>query len=750
MSTPGNGEGREASWETVALPGEPFAELIEVPARELLGYEVIECEAQTLARTELVLKEGHLFLLTDAAGNITPSGACELGLFHDDTRILSHYDLRVAGGVPDVLSSQAARVFASQIDLTVTDREFGGVFTEPKNFLHIRREQLLGEFMTDRIVLTNFMGRTVDFWIELEFAADYADIFEVRGAGRPARGRFFEPIVDEREVSWVYQGLDDILRRTLIRFSISPTLLEGGRARWELRLEPKAAVELEVLIIPAVGGTRIPVPGRPYSERFSRVREAYDSWHSMATEIRSDDEFFNSALRQAITDLRALMIEFRGQSTISAGIPWFTAPFGRDSIIASLQVLMVNPEIARETLLFLASTQGEEVDEWTEEEPGKILHELRRGEMAACREIPHIPYYGSVDSTPLFLILIGETLRWTGDLGLIRRLMPHAERALEWIDAYGDIDGDGFVEYARRSPRGLVNQGWKDSGDGVSFPDGTIPEPPIVLIEVQGYVYAAKSEMAEVYAALGNSRRSSELRAEAAALRQRIDDAFWMEDRGFYALALDARKQRVPTITSNPGHLLWAGVPSPEQARRMTGVLLNAEMFSGWGIRTLARHQAVYNPLSYHNGTIWPHDNALIALGMARYGLRREAASVFNALLDAALHFRYHRLPELFCGIWREETDAPVAYPVSCSPQAWASGAIFQMLQGLLGIEPDAQGRMVRLVQPHLPKRFRFLDVHRMVVGGGRVSLQFNRYGERTMANVIDLAGEPLHVRIDI
>src|SRR5690625_525250 len=737
-------------WESVALPGEPVPELNEVPAIELLGYEEIECEAQTLARTELVLKEGHLFLLTDAAGNIAPAGACELGLFHDDTRLLSYYDLRVAGGVPDVLSSQASRVFSSQIDLTVTDREFGGIFSEPKNFLHIRREQLLTEFMTDRLVLTNFMGRTVDFWIELAFAADYADIFEVRGAGRPARGRFFEPLVGDREVSWVYQGLDGHLRRTMIRFSISPDDLEGGRARWELKLEPKESLELEILVIPAVSGARIPVPGPPYSERFGRVREAYEEWHQVATEIHSDDEYFNSALHQAITDLRALMVEYRGQATISAGIPWFTTPFGRDALITSLQVLSVNPEIARQTLLFLAASQGREVNDWTEEEPGKILHELRRGELANCHEIHHIPYYGSVDSTPLFLILLGETFRWTGDLDLVHRLMPHAERALEWIDRYGDIDGDGFIEYARRSPRGLVNQGWKDSGDGVSYPDGTIPEPPIVLIEVQGYVYAAKSEMAELYAMLGNSRRASQLRAEAAALRQRINDAFWMEDRGFYALALDGRKHRVPTITSNPGHLLWSGVPSPEQARRMASVLLNAEMFSGWGIRTLARHQAVYNPLSYHNGTIWPHDTALITLGLARYGLRREAATVFNALLDAALHFRYHRLPELFCGIWREETDAPVAYPVSCSPQAWAAGAFFQMLQGLLGIEPDAQGGMVRLVQPYLPKRFRYLDLHRMTIGSGRVSLQFNRHGKRTMANVIDLSGGPLHVRIDI
>lgn len=734
----------------VNFSGESPVGLMPVSARDLLGYDVIECEAQSLARTELVLKEGSLFLLTDAAGNVSPAGACELGLFHEDTRVLSYYDLHVAGGRPDVLSSQAARVFASQVDLTITDREFGGVFSEPKNFLHIRREQLLGDFMTDRLVLTNYMGRTVEFWLELGFAADYADIFEVRGASRAARGQYFEPLLGEREVVWIYRGRDDKLRRTVLRFSMVPHELEGRRARWLLSLDPKESAELEVHILPLVDGAKTRTIDRPFGERFRKTRLAYDQWHAQATEVRGDDEFFNAALRQAITDLRALMIEHDGQATVSAGIPWFTAPFGRDAIITSLQSLMVNPEIARETLRFLAVHQGQEVNDWTEEEPGKILHELRRGEMAACQEIPHVPYYGSVDSTPLFLILFGETLRWTGDVDFARQILPNAERALEWIDQFGDVDGDGFVEYAKRSARGLVNQGWKDSGDGVAFPDGTLPEPPIALIEVQGYVHAAKVQMADVYTTFGDFERSSQLRAEAAALRQRINDAFWMEDRGFYALALDGEKRRLPTITSNPGHLLWSGVPSPEQARRVAEVLLGGEMFSGWGIRTLARHQPIYNPLSYHNGTIWPHDNALIALGLARYGLRREAAVVFDALFEAALHFRYHRLPELFCGIWRGETDAPVAYPVSCSPQAWASGAFFQMLQGMLGIDPDGRGRMLRLVQPHLPNRFRFLDIHRMTVGGSRVSLQFNRYGERTMANVLDVVGEPLQVRIDV
>lgn len=451
-----------------------------------------------------------------------------------------------------------------------------------------------------------------------------------------------------------------------------------------------------------------------------------------------------------MADLHALTIRYGGRPIITAGIPWFTAPFGRDSIITSLQALIFNPDIAVQTLRFLAAYQGDRLDEFTEEQPGKILHEVRRGEMASCREVPHLPYYGSVDATPLFLILLGETLRWTGDLGLARELLPHAERALRWIHEYGDLDGDGFVEYARRSPSGLSNQGWKDSDDGVPFPDGTIPKPPIALVEVQGYVYAAMRAMAEVYAALDNKEGSRRLRAEAEALRRRIQDAFWFEETGYYALALDGDKRPLPTITSNPGHLLWAGVPTAAQAQRMAAVLLGERLFSGWGVRTLARNQPVYNPLSYHDGTVWPHDNSLIALGLARYGFRVEAATILIALYEASLYFRYHRLPELFCGLGRGETDAPVHYPVSCSPQAWAAGAFFPMLQGVLGIEPDAIAGTLHLVRPYLPDRLQLMEAVRVRIGRSRVSVQFSAQRERTMANVLAIDGDPLQVRIDV
>ncbi|HEX7089747.1 MAG TPA: glycogen debranching N-terminal domain-containing protein [Longimicrobiales bacterium] len=729
--------------------GAHSADLVPASALELLGYEGIACDVRSLAATELVLKENRFFLLTDAAGNIAPAGACEMGLFFEDTRFLSHYELLTAGGKPDVLSSQAARVFVSQIDLTITDREFGGEFTEPKNFMHIRREQLLDDSMADQMVFTNYLGRPVEFWAELRFAADFADIFEVRGAFRPRRGQFFRPLVGETEVVWVYRGLDGVLRRTRLQFSLPPDELEDRRALWRFPMQPRDSVRLEVRIFAEAAGDAAP-PARPFGARLSALRAAYDEWRQGSTQFRSDDDFFNAALDQAIVDLRALMVDVGGERVIAAGIPWFTTPFGRDSIITSLEVLPVSPAIARACLRFLASLQGTRVDEFTEEEPGKIPHELRRGEMAACREVPHVPYYGSADATPLFAFLLAETVRWTADLDFARELLPAAERALAWIDNYGDLDGDGFVEYIRRSPRGLLNQGWKDSHDGVVFPDGTLPRQPIALVEVQGYVVAAKQGMAALYEVLGDAARAAKLRDEASALAERIRETFWMEDLGYFALALDGEKRQVPTITSNPGHLLLAGVPTPEQARRMAEVLLGEHMFSGWGIRTVARTQPIYNPLSYHNGTVWPHDNALIAMGFARYGLRREAGTILGALFDTSLYFRYHRLPELFCGIWRGETDAPVAYPVSCSPQAWAAGALFPIVQAVLGIEPHATREELHLVRPYLPPRFRYLDVLRLRVGASRVSLQFNRVGERTMANVLAVEGEPLNVRIDV
>jgi glycogen debranching enzyme len=455
-------------------------------------------------------------------------------------------------------------------------------------------------------------------------------------------------------------------------------------------------------------------------------------------------------LRRATDDLRALYMEVDREDVITAGIPWYSTVFGRDAIITSLETLPLNPAIARDTLRYLARRQGEHEDPFTEEQPGRILHELRRGEMARAGEIPHVPYFGTVDATPLWLILLHETWRWTGDDALVRELLPNAERALAWIDRYGDADGDGFVEYARTSAKGLVNQGWKDSGDGVSFPDGRQPAPPIALVEVQGYVHDAKLRMADLFERFGQTQRAAALAIEAATLREAIRRRFWMEEQGTFALALDGAKRPLPTVTSNAGHLLWSRVPTPEQAASVARRLLGPELFSGWGIRTLAAGHPVYNPMSYHNGSVWPHDNALMIFGMGLYGLAREALPVVRGLHEAAISSQFQRLPELFCGMDRQRGVRLVRYPVSCSPQAWASAAFFLILQAMLGLFPEAPARVLHIRNPVLPDFLDELTLSGMTVGDARVSLQFRRHGDRTLANLLAVEGGALQVRIEL
>ncbi|HWE28788.1 MAG TPA: amylo-alpha-1,6-glucosidase, partial [Polyangia bacterium] len=434
---------------------------------------------------------------------------------------------------------------------------------------------------------------------------------------------------------------------------------------------------------------------------------------------------------------------------LGAGIPWFAAPFGRDSIITSLELLSVAPSLAAQTLRTLAHYQGRVDDAWREEEPGKIMHELRRGELARAGEVPHSPYYGTIDATPLWLVLLGESWRWLGDRALVDELMPNAERALAWIERRLQR-GNGWVRYQRTHDRGLENQGWKDSRDGVSFPNGMVAPPPIALIEVQGYVVGALESMAMLSRVAGNERRAEQLLVQADALRRRIHEEFWVRETGFYALAIDGEGRQVPTITSNPGHLLFVDGVAADRATRIVDVLLGEGMFNGWGIRTLARGQAVFNPLSYHNGSVWPHDNALIALGAARHDRSDAALHLLEGLYHASMHFRRGRLPELFCGLGRGEGDFLVHYPVSCSPQAWASGAFFLLLQACLGLRPDAATRCLVIRAPRLPAFFEKIDLFNVRVGDARVSLHFARHGVRTHCDVLEVTGAPLRVHIEV
>lgn len=718
---------------------------------EALGYTPGPSVPESLAEGSLVLKHDRLFLAVDRHGDAV-EGRGGAGLYHDDTRVLSHYVLRCAGGPLSLLGSEVPRVYRAQVDLAATDQDFGGLPWDVKNVVHVRREQVLGDRMVERVSVTSFLAHPVEFWVELSLAADFADIFEVRGLARSRRGQYFAPEPGERSLTFRYRGVDDVLAECCVRFATEGAELHANGARWAFRLQPGALWEAEWEVMPGPPSEPGAWGGRGVGAGAMRavLDSTYDAWRGECARWTSDDTELDATLRHAVDDLRALYVEADGEDVISAGIPWYSTVFGRDSVITSLQTLAVNPGIAYQTLRFLARRQGTKLDAYTEEEPGKILHELRRGELARAGEIPHVPYYGTVDATPLWIVLLHETWRWTGDDELIAELLPHAEAALAWIDSWGDRDGDGLVEYHRVSEKGLVNQGWKDSGDGVPFPDGSLPQGPIALVEVQGYVYDAKVRAAELFEHAGRPGVAMRLRAEADALRHRIHECFWMEEHGTFALALDGAKRLLPTLASNAGHLLWSGVPTPEQAQRMSHVLLGPQMFSGWGIRTLGASQQVYNPMSYHNGSVWPHDNALVVSGLARYGHAAAALPVVTAMHEAARLMNFHRLPELFCGMSRAPEMGPVLYPVSCSPQAWASGAMFMLLQAVLGIRADSSDRVLHVREPKLPPFLRDLTISGLRVGGARVSLYFRRDGQRTLTHLLECRGEPLQVQIEL
>jgi glycogen debranching enzyme len=703
----------------------------------------------------LVMSRGNLFSVTSTTGNIAPAGARELGVFHQDTRHLSYYELILPAGAPTKLSADAISAVLTQIDLTATDVEFGGLLDEPINFLHIRRKQHLDDEFLDQLIFTNYLGHAVDLDLEIRFAADFADIFEVRGARRAARGEPMAPIVDGRAaVDLRYRGRDHCTYVTRVRFHPPPASLDAGAARLRVHLEPGESQLQEVTVTPArfarEAEARLrPLPHVPFDTRVTRTNEEAAASERRSTRLTCDNRLVHAALERAFSDVHALRVAHDGRWIVGAGIPWYAAPFGRDSLITSAQMLPVSPDLAVETLRFLGRYQGTREDVAREEEPGKIMHELRRGEMAATGEIPHSPYYGTVDATALYVILAGETWRWTGDRDLLAELWPRVTAAMEWIERH-TAEGTRFLAYERRAARGLDNQGWKDSRDGVSFPDGRRARPPIHLVEVQGYCVDAWRHAARLAAVMGDAGLEARWASRVEPFRRKIDAELWYERTQFYCLAIDGEGRQVPTVTSNPGHLLWSRALAPERAPRVAAVLLSPEMWSGWGVRTLSRGQPVYNPISYHNGTVWPHDNAICGLGMARHGLQGNALRILDALLDASRSFRHQRLPELFCGMGRGDREFLVQYPVSCSPQAWAAGSLFMLLQGTLGLDADASAGRLRIWNPRLPASVRRLELRGMRVGPARVSLRFARTGDRTHVDVMDVAGGPLRVEIEI
>lgn len=726
----------------------PVQELVEIPSpypEPRIAYQ----NAEPRAVNNLTLIDGKTFLSTTFAGDIMPPGAPDAGFFHDDTRFLSRLELRVGGYRTVVLSSSTEQTFASQIELTTGQSTLRESYEIPENTVHIRREQLLGsDTLYDYLTFENFNFNELELIIELAYEADFMDVFQVRGVARQKSGHYYKPVVHRESIIFHYLGLDGIARDTVISLSPEPERVDGTTARWRLKLPPFKRFQIQTTIVPHIESKRSRA-GRPdFGQQLKQRRESFAQWESQSSHFNSTNRIFDEMMAAARGDLHALQIPEGREHIIAAGIPWFATMFGRDSIIAAYQSLFLNPQLAAETVRVLARYQGQEKNDWRDEEPGKILHEYREGEMARSGEVPFSPYYGSVDATPLWLILLSETFNWTADEQLVKDMLPHAYRALDWIDHYGDLDGDGFVEYARRSPKGLTNQGWKDSWDAIIHRDGEMARPPIALCEVQGYVYEAKYKMASLMRSFGDIRTADRLKRDAADMAKRFEKAFWMPSRNFYAMALDGQKRQCQVISSNPGHLLFTRMLPLERARAIMQQFMKPGMFTGWGWRTMCQDERVFNPLSYHRGSVWPHDNSMVAHGMALYEFREPANKIFTTLFQAALNFRDYRLPELFCGIERREFDQPVQYPVSCSPQAWASGAIFLILMSVLGIRPSAHRKELNIVNPTLPEFLDNLSVRNLRIGASRVGLDFTRRGDRTFCNVVEIEGDKLLVNV--
>ena len=685
-------------------------------------------------RDALIIREGGLFLLTDTDGSIPLNNDSGFGLYHNDTRYLSGWDLSLIGVEPIVLLSTAEMGFGEEQVMTNPElvNEQGEIL--PSGSLEIRRLRVLDEMLMESVQLTNFALVPLALTLQYQFDADFVDLFELRGIRCKQRGQLLRPRLHPAAVTFAYRGRDDVVRELLVQFRRKPNLLRRHQAVFHLNIEPGKAEEIGV----AIAVDRPAGPGRGSTQQsMLSVGESHSRWKESSTHVLTGNEMFNAALDRSIADLRVLWTDRGpGLSYISAGVPWYDTLFGRDSALAAMMSLAVRPELARDVLRCLTRLQGKVVDPTREEEPGKIVHEVRRGEMANTGDVVFGRYYGSIDSTPLFVLLAAEYYRWTADLELMRELQSSIDASLVWMERFGDLDGDGYLEYIKKAPGGLDNQGWKDSVDGIVDEEGNLLEPPIALVEVQGYVYAAKQKIADVYENLGDPARAKQLREEAAALRRRINADFWMPE-GYYALALDADKKPARVVTSNAGQLLWSGVPSRARARSQIERLMRNDMFSGWGVRTLSSSARRYNPNGYHLGTIWPHDNALIMAGLKRYGAEAELNEVATGISDAAFAFPYFRLPELFSGSPRSAHHEPVPYPVANRPQAFAAAALPSLLTSILGLVPDAPHGKLYVVRPRLPFWLDFVRLAGLRVGEGTVDLIYNRRGSRTVVEVI-------------
>lgn len=689
-----------------------------------------------------VLKHDDTFAIFDHYGDIQPFGLREQGIYFQDTRYLSSLELRLDDERPLLLSSTITEdndLFA--VDLTNPDLLRSGVLL-PRDVLHLFRAKFLWQGACyERLRITHYGLAPAQVALSLRFEADFADIFEVRGTRRARRGRRLPAEVAGGEtLAFAYEGLDGVVRRTRIRLAPPPAAVVGDRVRWDLRLAPGETTTLYVTIGCEVAPAERRVVG--YETARAEATGVLEAGKRSHPHVYSTNEQFNDWTTRSMADVHMMLTSTPFGPYPYAGVPWFSTAFGRDGILTALELLWLWPEVARGVIRFLAAHQAVESIPEQDAQPGKILHEMRGGEMAALGEVPFGRYYGSVDATPLFVVLAGAYYARTGDLATIDAAWDAIERALQWIDRWGDADGDGFVEYARMTPQGLAQQGWKDSQDSVFHADGSLAPPPIALCEVQGYVYAARRAAARLAAARGDAVRARALSAQARRLRKAFERAFWCEDLGTYALALDGAKQACRVRTSNAGHLLFTGMADAARAVRVADGFFDEPFFSGWGIRTLAATEPRYNPMSYHNGSVWPHDNAIVAAGFARYGLTGHAVRLLKGLFDASLFMDLHRMPELFCGFPRRAGQGPTLYPVACAPQAWSAAAVFLLLQASLGLSIDAPRGEIRLTGARLPDFLDAITISNLHVGASSFDLQFERHEQEVVTRVLRRSGD--------
>ena len=693
------------------------------------------------ARPRRALKHDDTFVVLDSHGDIGASAGGPDGLFNADTRYLARLELVLDGVQPLLLGSNLRDDnSALTVDLTNPDVYRNERIVLQKDMLHIVRTIFLWRGTAyQRIGLQNHGEGIASFDLTLLFDNDFADLFEVRGERRLRRGIGSSKLLGPADVALEYNGLDGKPRSTALQFDPRPTRLAVNAATFHLDLAPQQASSLFVSV--ACNKLAALKPAPFFRGLLAHRREMRQST-SGATSIETSNNIFNEVLCQSMADLNMLMTETPQGRYPYAGIPWYSTTFGRDGLITALQMLWIDPRVARGVLKRLAFYQAKSIDPLADAEPGKILHEMRGGEMAALREVPFAQYYGSVDATPLFVLLAGLYVERTGDDETLAELWPAIEAALRWIDGAGDPDQDGFVEYQRASEQGLANQGWKDSYDAIFHADGPLAEGYIALSEVQAYVFAGKHLAARCALRLGLVDRARQLEADAQRLAERFEEAFWCDDLGTYALALDGAKQPCKVRTSNAGQLLFTGIARHDRARMVAADLMRPHFFTGWGIRTVARGEARYNPMSYHNGSIWPHDNALIALGLARYGLKQSVEHVFKGLFDAASYMDLRRLPELFCGFQRERRRGPTLYPVACAPQAWASATPFTLLEAALGLEFDVQRGEIRLRNPRLPAFLNEVILRELQLGPSSVDLRVHRHGDDVSLEVLRTRGQ--------